>query len=67
MSRSFFATLKGDFHRHSLPDLVSFRLWTLRYTEAWYNRVRPRSYTGGVPPMTAWTLLIARPFGVATT
>lgn len=65
VAESWFATLKGDLPDHRIPDLHWFRVWLLRYIDVWYNRVRPHSYTNGIPPITAWTKLASQPFGVS--
>lgn len=65
VAESFFATLKCDLIGLRFADRHEARRWVMRYIEGWYNRVRPHSYNAGTAPLTAWTELTARPFGVS--
>jgi putative transposase len=65
VAEAYFATLKGDLRGHRFASRQEARGWVVRHIEGWYNRVRPHTYTHGVPPLTAWTRHTSRPYGVS--
>jgi transposase InsO family protein len=56
VAESFFATLKSDLTSEVGPFTTrqEARSWIVRYIEGWYNRQRPHSSVGNVPPLIAW-------------
>lgn len=56
VAESFFATLKSDLASEvgTFATRQAARAWVVRYIEGWYNRQRPHSSVGNVPPLIAW-------------
>lgn len=61
VAESFFATLKSDLTSEVgvFATRQEARAWIVRYIEGWYNRRRPHSSVGNVPPLVAWQQQIA--------
>ncbi|POH56786.1 transposase [Arthrobacter glacialis] len=54
VAESAFSTIKNEFHHHySFPTRQEARRATMHYVEAFYNRWRPHTHNGGLPPGTA--------------
>ncbi len=62
VAESFFATLKSDLASEvgTFATRQEARAWTIRSIEGWYNRHRPHSSIGGVPPLVAWERLLSQ-------
>lgn len=56
VAEAFFATLKSDLASEvgTFATRQEARGWVVRYIEGWYNRQRPHSSVGNVPPLIAW-------------
>lgn len=56
VAESFFSTLKNEFYHHySFETHKAARTAVMRYIEVFYNRWRPHTTNGGLPPATALT------------
>lgn len=57
VAESFFSHMKTEMlYQRSWPTRLELRTAMLEYIEIWYNRKRPHSRAGGLPPIQARTI-----------